>query len=464
MSNHVELWNKCLDVIRQKVNKTVYNTWFTALVPYSYVDNKFTLQVPSHFFVEYIEENYCELLYNVMQNVIDKNVSLLYKVSVIRENSDLSTTLPTSKPQHRIETPTHTPNTPFANKNRAIFDSNLNAVYNFDNYIEGSTNKLARSAGLSIANSPGKSIFNPMFIYGESAVGKTHLANAIGLEVKYAQPEKRILYVSANLFQQQYTTAVHNNTTNDFLMFYQSIDLLIVDDIQDFCNKKQTQNTFFHIFNHLHQLGKQIIFCSDREPAKLQGMEDRILSRFKWGLTVEIKRPDYDLRLNILKHKIYSEGLDIANDVVEYIAQNVTTTVRDIEGVLTSLLAFSSFSDESINIDLARKVVSKVVEIPTEEQSKISIERICDVVCNYYALPIDEINSKSRKQKVSEARQVAMYLSRIHTNSPLSTIGQTIGKRDHSTVTHAFKTIRDQMDVDQQLTKRIHQIEEKLYS
>lgn len=467
MSQHVELWNRCLEIIKVNVSETMYKTWFLPLVPFSYTDNKFTLQVPSHFFVEYIEENLSPILYYTLQKVIDPAVELLYKVVMVKEgatNAASTTTLPTAKPAAATAEQT-APATPFTKTNHAQFDPNLNLVYSFDNYVEGTTNRLARAAGLNVSVNPGTSLFNPMFIYGDSAVGKTHLANAIGLDTKRRYPDKRVLYVSANLFQQQYTSAVHNNTINDFLMFYQSIDLLIVDDIQEFCNKKQTQNTFFHIFNHLHQLGKQLILCSDREPAKLQGMEDRILSRFKWGLTVKIERPDYTLRRDILRHKVYRDGLNIPDDVIDYIAQNVTSTVRDIEGILISLLAHSTFTDAEVNVELARQVVGNIVDAaPSAANAEITIERICDVVCHYYALPIEEINSKSKKQKTSEARQVAMYLARNHTDSPLAAIGTAIGKRNYSTVIHACKTIRDQMDVDTQLSRRVHHLEDMLHN
>lgn len=463
MTQAQQLWNKCLEIIKVNVSEAMYKAWFGPLVPLSYVDNKFTLQVPSHYFVEYIEEHLSQLLYYSLQRVAGSSVILLYKVLVVKDDNEHTTTIPTQKPQKAAIVQNEEQTTPFAITNRAQFDPNLNDIYNFDNYIEGTTNRLARAAGLNVSVNPGTSLFNPMFIYGDSAVGKTHLANAIGLATKQRYPNKRVLYISANLFQQQYTSAVHNNTTNDFLMFYQSIDLLIVDDIQEFCNKKQTQNTFFHIFNHLHQLGKQLILCSDREPSRLQGMEDRILSRFKWGLTVKIEKPDYQLRYSILKHKVYRDGLDIPDDVIDYIAQNVTTSVRDIEGILVSLLAHSTFTDAKIDVTLARQVVGNVTEsAKAEPEKKISIEQICNVVCQYYALPIEEINSKCKKQRVSEARQVAMYLARNHTDSPLTAIGQTIGKRDHSTVVHACKTIRNQMDVDPQLSERINEIEDML--
>ena len=466
MSSKLEqLWNSCLYQIKANVNETTYRTWFLPIVPFKYADDKLILQVPTHFFREYIEENFAPLIYNTIINVFGPQVSLCYKLQVVNDGTERSTTtLPASKPQASVVNAAPEATSPFTNANRAQFDANLNNNYSFDNYIEGVTNRLARAAGINISENPGTTLFNPMFIYGASAVGKTHLANAIGLATKQRYPEKRVLYISANLFQQQYTSAVHNNTQNDFLMFYQSIDLLIVDDIQDFCNKKQTQNTFFHIFNHLHQLGKQLILCSDREPSKLEGMEDRILSRFKWGLTVEIERPDYNLRHDILNHKVYQDGLNIPSDVIDYIAQNVTSSVREIEGILLSILAHSTFTDAEIDIELAKKVIGNTEKTVAKRDKEITIERICDVVCQYYALPIEEINSKSKKQKVSEARKVAMYLSRYHTDSPLSTIGLSIGNRDHSTVVHACKTIKDQMDVDAQLTTRVHNIEDMLHN
>lgn len=468
MPNHVELWNRCLGLMKASVSETMYSTWLARIVPYSYADNKLTLQVPSPFFVEYIEANLSNVLNVALQEVFGQEVQLYYKVVVLKNEQQQATTTQMSKPQitQQPAEPKIVTKSPFAAASfPPLENSNLNTVYTLDSYIEGVTNKLARAAGINITVNPGTSLFNPMFIYGDSAVGKTHLANAIGLATKQRYPDKRVLYISANLFQQQYASATINNTLNDFLMFYQSLDFLIVDDIQDFCGdtKAKTQNTFFHIFEHLHRLGRQLILCSDREPARLQGVEDRILSRFKWGLTVKIERPDYTLRHDIIRYKVEKNGLNIPEDVIEYIAQNVTTNIRDIEGVLISLLARSTYTDASVNLELARQVLDGIVETQSTANAALSIERICKVVCQYYALPIEDINSKSRKQEVSEARQVAMYLARNHTDSPLSTIGETIGKRNHATVIHACKTIKDQMDVDTQLTRRIHEIEDILH-
>jgi chromosomal replication initiator protein len=433
-------------------------------VPLSYNDNKFVIQVPSQFFYEYIEQQFAFLLRQALNRVVGQETQLLYRIMIDHSNTNNgSTTLPTTNAPAQQNIPTNAPvSTPFTSIEKTTFDPQLNRNYNFANYIEGVSNRLARCAGLNIAEQPGRSIFNPIFIWGASAVGKTHLANAIGLAVKERYPEKRVLYVSANLFQMQYSDAVVRNQSNDFLNFYQSIDVLIIDDVQELAGKTKTQNTFFHIFNHLHQTGKQLIMCCDREPSKLDGMEDRLLSRFKWGLVVEVEKPDFNLRKAILKHKTYKDGIIIPEDVIDYIAENVTSSVRDLEGVLISLLAHSTLMNAEINIQLAQKIVGNVVETPTIEKEDITVDKICNIVCQYYSLPLEAINSKSRERKIAEARQVAMYLARTYTNTSLSVIGQSMGKRDHTTVLYACKTVQNQMDVDATFKARIHTLESQI--
>ena len=466
MELHVKLWNQCLSIIKDNVGEPMYSTWFNPIVPLSYVDDNFTIQVPSQFFYEYIEEQFSDLLYKTLNYVINSNVKLLYRIKIdnTENNNKGSIILPPESSSVFDNKQTTLPKveTPFTTIERKSFDPQLNRNYNFANYIEGVSNRLARCAGLNIAEQPGRSIFNPIFIWGASAVGKTHLANAIGLAVKERYPEKRVLYISANLFTMQYSDATQHNQRNDFLNFYQSIDVLIIDDIQELAGKIQTQNTFFHIFNHLHQLGKQLIMCCDREPSKLEGMEDRLLSRFKWGLVVEIEKPDFNLRKAILKHKIYKDGIIIPEDVIDYIAENVTSSVRDLEGVLISLLAHSTLMNAEINIQLAQKIVGNVVEMPTIEKEDITVDKICNIVCQYYSLPLEAINSKSRERKIAEARQVAMYLARTYTNTSLSVIGQSMGKRDHTTVLYACKTVQNQMDVDATFKARIHTLETQI--
>ncbi|MDD3490543.1 MAG: chromosomal replication initiator protein DnaA [Bacteroidia bacterium] len=459
MSNHHEqLWSRCLSVIKDNISEASFNTWFAPIVALKYEENVFVLQVPSQFFVEYIEEKYIDLLRMTLYRVVGQGTRLEYRV-LIDKTSGKGTQIPSAneqpKPKQQMSgyiSPYHRPQLP-------EIDPQLNPSYNFNNLIEGNSNKLARTAGISIANEPGKTIFNPLFVYGQSGVGKTHLANAIGVMTKQLNPEKRVLYVSANTFQIQYTDAVRNNTVNDFLNFYQTIDVLIVDDIQEFAGKTGTQNTFFHIFNHLHQSGKQLVLTADRSPIVLAGLEQRLLTRFKWGLSAEIEKPDFELRKAILENKIYRDGLEIPADVVDFIAENVVDNVRDLEGTLVSLLAHSTLADMPIDVQLAEKVVSRIVNVTRKVNT---VEKIRDAVCEYFSLSVDAISTKSRKREVVQARQIAMYLSKQMTKNSLSSIGFAIGQRDHATVLHACKIVTDLMEIDKNFRSSVKEIEEKL--
>ena len=336
----------------------------------------------------------------------------------------------------------------------------LRSNYSFDNFIEGLSNKLPRAAAESIALKPGKTVFNPLFLYGASGVGKTHLANAIGLKVKELYPEKRVLYVSAHLFKVQYTDSVRKNTVNDFINFYQSIDVLIIDDIQEFVGVEKTQNTFFHIFNHLHQNGKQLIMTCDRPPVMLQGIEERLITRFKWGLTAEIERPNLELRRSILADRVRREGIALAPNVLEYVAENVTDSVRELEGILISLHAHSALYGREIDLALAERVISKAVRIVEKE---LTVEDIVHSTCEYYHVKDESIYTSSRKRDIVLARQVAMYLTHKHLPSlSLARIGQCIGSKDHSTVLHACRTIEEQMEVDKAVELAIEDIEAKI--
>lgn len=459
--NHEELWNNCLNVIKDNISDASYNTWFTPIVPLKFEDSVFVLQVPSQFFVEYIEEKYIDLLRKTLYREIGVGTRLEYRV-LIDKSTGKGTQIPSTEeqPQPRKQVSASYVS-PYQKTRLPEIDPQLNPVYNFNNLIEGNSNKLARTAGISIANEPGKTIFNPLFVYGQSGVGKTHLANAIGVMSKQLYPEKRVLYVPANTFQIQYTDAVRNNNVNDFLNFYQTIDVLIVDDIQEFAGKTGTQNTFFHIFNHLHQSGKQLVLTSDRSPIVMAGLEQRLLTRFKWGLSAEIEKPDYELRKAILQHKIYCDGLEIPEEVVSYIAEHVVDNVRDLEGVLVSLMAHSTLANSPLNIELAEKVISRIVTITPKINT---VEKIRDMVCDYFALSVDAISTKSRKREVVQARQIAMYLSKQHTKNSLASIGEIIGKRDHATVLHACKIVNDLMETDKQFKMSVQEIERKLKS
>jgi len=459
-----DLWNRCLKVIKDNISEAAYKTWFEPIVPLKYENEEFVVQVPSMFFYEYIEEKFSELLRVTLYREVGEGTKLLYRV-MVDKTTQKTTDYPTASTQsnEKVATPkvlASTSVSPF--QQRFVLqeiDPQLNATYNFNTYVEGSSNKLARTAGISIGNDPGNTIFNPLFLYGKSGVGKTHLVNAIGMMSKQLYPEKRVLYVSANLFQIQYTDAVRQNTQNDFLNFYSNIDVLILDDIHEFINKTGTQNTFFHIFNHLHQNGKQLILTSDRAPGSLEGMEERLLTRFKWGLSAEIEMPDFELRKGILKSKIYKDGLEISEEVIDYIAENVTDSVRNLEGVLVSLLAHATLTDADIDLALAEKVVGKVV---SSTPNIISVEKIRDLVCEYFALPMDTLMSKTRKREIATARQVAMYLSKQYTKSSLSAIGKLIGNRDHATVLHACGVVNDLMDTDKTFRLSVQELEQRI--
>jgi chromosomal replication initiator protein len=341
-------------------------------------------------------------------------------------------------------------------------DPQLNPDYHFDNFIEGECNRLARSAGLTIAANPGKTAFNPLFIYGNSGLGKTHLAQAIGIKVKELFPEKIVLYVNANRFQTQYMDTVNvKNKYADFLHFYQMIDVLILDDVHEFAGKEGTQNVFFHIFNHLHQSGKQLILTSDKPPVELAGLEQRLLSRFKWGLSAELQVPDYETRKAILHDKIYNDGLELSENIVEYIAGKISTNIRELEGALVSLLAQATLNKKAITIELAETMTDKLVN---NAQREISITEIQKAVCSYFCLTLENMLSKGKKREIVQARQIAMYLSRSLTKSSLSTIGAQIGGKDHATVLHSYKTVCNLMDTDKHFKQHVQAIEKKLKS
>lgn len=459
MKNFVDLWNECLHIIGDNLNENSYSTWFKPIVPISLEDDILVLQVPSPFFVEFIEEKYLDILSKTITKVIGEGTKLEYRVLIDKTNNQA--TQYTSKGESKSTVNTTNFKSPYERVALPPIDPQLKHTHTFDNLVEGKSNKLARSAGLTIAEHPGKTAFNPCFIYGKSGVGKTHLANAIGVAIKNKYPEKRVLYVPANTFQIQYTDAVRNNAQNDFLNFYQTIDVLILDDIHEFSGKKGTQNTFFHIFNHLHQLDKQLILTCDRPPVELKGVEDRLLTRFKWRLTALMEAPDFDMRKQILQNIIKRDGLTtISSKVVDFIAQNVTDNIRDLEGTLGSLSAHSIIEDKHIDIEFAEEIIGRVA--PKKERKTLTIEDIRDTTCQQFNLSVNDILTKSRQREVVEARQIAMFLSKKLTKAPLSSIGKTIGGRNHSTVVYACKRVEDLIETDKQYKKIVEDIEKLL--
>ena len=456
--NHVELWNRCLDVIKDNVSEQAYKTWFLPIVPLEYKEKTLLVQVPSQFFYEFLEDKYLDLLRKTLYKVFGEGTKLMYDV-VVNHSSRPEQTVQIESTKRAIIERKPVMNIKVPNIPIPELDPHLNPDYNFDTFIEGVSNKLSRSVGEAVAQNPAKTIFNPLFIYGASGVGKTHLANAIGTKIKELYPTKRVLYVSAHLFQVQYTDSVRNNTTNDFINFYQNIDVLIIDDIQEFAGLTKTQNTFFHIFNQLHQNGKQLILTSDRAPVLLQGMEERLITRFKWGMVAELEKPTVELRKNILLNKIHRDGLQIPMDVVNFIAENVSDSVRDLEGIVISLMAHATIYNRDIDMELAKRIVRKVVNC---ENKQVTVDDIIATVCGHFGVEAKDIYSKTRKSEVVQARQVAMYLAKSYTDLSAAKIGSLIGNKDHATVLHACKTIKAQLEVDKVFQNELSEIKQSL--
>ena len=448
------LWQQCAVILRDNLTPSVYNTWFASLEVVDYADDVLVLRVKSQFVAEYIEENYIDLLSRVIWRVFGENTRLEYRVLI-----DSTTGAAATYPSERKAA------SPVQSSMQAIpaeaWDPQLNPMYTFRTFIAGETNKLARTAGIAIAKDPGKTVFNPIFIYGGSGVGKTHLANAIGNEIASTMNSQRVLYVSANTFKLQYQEAAQQNKIPAFLQFYMSVDVLIIDDIQFFSGLKGTQDTFFHIFNYLHQSRKQLILTSDRSPLQLRDVEERLLTRFKWGLPVEIQRPDYALRRDILTSKMHRDGLHIPDDVVDYIASNACENVRDIEGVLASLMAYSTLLDKDIDMELAQSVVGRLVEVQPKE---VIMEDVIGAVCEHSGIPEKAVLGQSRQKDVVRARQLVMYLCKRLTSRSLSDIGNAVGHRSHATVIHTLNTITAQMEYDKVLRHDAEILEGQLRS
>ena len=452
-------------MIREVIQPAQFKTWFEPVKPVSLAGSTFTIEVPSEFFREYLEAHYIGFLSRALRKELGNEAKLMYKVRVVKDGE---VTVPSMEVAAPVNRPVPIPQRDTSILNPFVIpglqqldiDPQLNPNNCFSNFIEGECNKLGRSAGLAIAGSPGKNAFNPLFIYGASGLGKTHLAQAIGIEVKKKFPEKIVLYVTANRFMTQYMDAVNvKNKLTDFLNFYQMIDVLILDDVQEFAEKQGTQNAFFHIFNHLHQSGKQLILTSDKAPVDLMGLEQRLLSRFKWGLSVELAAPSYQTRLDILKAKSMRDGIELPEDVLDFLASKVVGSVREIEGTLVSLMAHATFSRETITMELAQKLTEKIV---TPVQQEISIGMIQDTVCSYFNITRDIMLSKTRKREIVQARQIAMYLGRNLTKTSLAAIGAQIGGKDHATVLHACNTVSDLIETDRNFKQYVSDIEKLL--
>lgn len=463
MTTPSEQWQRCLELIRSRLNQQQFATWFEPIrfKAYDFETKEVAIYVPSQFFYEYLEENYRQLIYLALYHVFGRDTRLVYQVAVIenqvvREEGGGTALLrePTS-----TRALNRAPGVMQAVVPVSDFESYLNLEQTFDNFIEGESNRLPRSVGQSVADNPAQKTFNPLFVFGPSGCGKTHLVNAIGVRLRQKHPEKRVLYVSAHLFQVQYVDARINNKTNDFIHFYQSIDCLIVDDVQEFSGKEKTLEAFFHIFNHLHLNGRQIIMTSDRPPVELKDMEERMLTRFKWGMLAELEAPDMQLRHDILQRLVRKDGLDIPEDVIEYVAENVQDNVRELEGVVHSMLAYSVVHGANIDLDFARKILKANTRY---RRRALNIEDIVEAVCRHYKVSHEELYGQCRKAEFVMARQVAMFLAQKHTGDTAKHIGYVIGRRTHATVLHGIHNIESKIKSNPAFRKEIREIEKKM--
>ena len=466
------VWKNCLSFIKDNIQPQAYKTWFEPILAIKLTDHSLSIQVPSKFFYEWLEEHYVKILKVALTKELGDHAKLVYIIKMENtygNNQPFTEKIPSA---NRSAIKSQQANIPLKNKNPELknpfvipgirnikIESQLNPVYSFENFLEGDSNRLARNAGIAVANKPGGTSFNPLLIFGGVGLGKTHLAHAIGVDVKDKYPEKTVLYISAEKFTQQYIESVKKNNRNDFIHFYQIIDVLIIDDVQFLSGKSGTQDVFFHIFNHLHQNGKQVILTSDKAPVDMQDIEQRLLSRFKWGLSAELQKPDFETRVSIVKNKLYRDGVEMSDEVIDYIAKNIKTNVRELEGAIISLIAQSSFNKKEITIGLAKEIVEKFVKNTKRE---VSIDYIQKVVSDYFQMDVDTLQSKTRKRHIVQARQLAMFFAKKFTKASLASIGSQIGQRDHATVLHACKTVDNLSSTDKQFRKYVEDLTKKL--
>ena len=468
-SDVYSVWQKCLYIIKNNLSPESFNNWFKPIKPIRLNKNKLTIRVPSPYFYEYIEENYIDLIRRALKNVIGSNAKLEYEIKAIKnkkskKNNTGSHLLPVTSiplPENKaksipmdasqLSNPLVIPGI-----KKSKINSNLKPEYNFENFIEGNCNKAAREAGLKVSEKLGMNAFNPLMIFGPVGTGKTHLIHAIGIRIKENFPNETVLYISANKFEDHFTRAVTSNNKHKFIEYFQMIDVLIIDDVHEFATKEKTQLAFFHIFNNLHQQNKQIVLTSDRPPVELQGIQERLLSRFKWGTTVELSNPDFETRLKIIKHKAYLERIEISDKVIQYIADKVNTNIRELEGVLHSLVTYSTLNGhKKICLDLACNIMKQIIK---ENKRELTIEYIVNVVADYFDIEVKVIKSKAKSREIAEARHIAMYLSRNFTDASLPRIGTEIGGRKHSTVYQACKKVQKLLKTNKNFKQRVDSI------
>ena len=459
------VWNDCLEILKNEVDEQNFNTWFKPIIPLKNDGDVLTIQVPSQFFYEWLEEHYVPVLKKAVNTVLGATGKLEYSVVVDsgnKQNPPLTVNYPNGLKKSNVQSGgSGEPYSPFAYKKAGPqpVNSRLNANYTFENFVEGDCNRLARSAGLAVSKKPGITSFNPLMLYGGVGVGKTHLVQAIGNDIQSKMPEKVVLYVDQNDFTNQFLNALQNHQIQDFQNFYLQVDVLILDDVQILSGREKTQEMFFHIFNQLHQTGKQIIMTSDCPPRDLKGFQERLLSRFKWGLTADLQEPDFETKLAIIRNKMESDGIQIPPDVADYLAYSVDTNLRDMEGVLNSLMFHATLLKKDIDLELAKEVMKNIVK---EIQSDVSVDFIQKTVADYFNIELEVMKSKVKKREIVIPRQVAMYFCKRFTQLTLQLIGENFGGRDHSTVIHALESVEDMMKVDQNFKNQVDELYKKL--
>lgn len=463
------VWDNCLRFIQAQVNAQSFKTWFKPIIPKKLADNTLTIQVPSQFFYEWLEEHYLSLLQQVIRQELGPQGKLAYSIIVDQGNrrqKPFTIKLPLHAPtgvatQSKLSATERSFQNPFALKNidGAHQTSHLNPKYTFQAFIEGACNQLAKAAAQAIAKKPGGTSFNPFMIYGGVGLGKTHIVQALGNELKALFTNKFVLYVSSEQFTAQFIEALRNNSIQDFSHFYLQADLLIIDDVQFLAGKEKTQEIFFHIFNHLHQAGKQIVMTSDCSPRELKGLQERLVSRFKWGLIADLQQPDFETRVAIIQSKIEADGIHMSDELIQYVAYNVDSNIRELEGVLISLIAHASLNKEEINLVLAKQVLGNIIQ---DNHAEVSIDYIQKTVAAHYNVSLDNLRSKSRKRELVSARQVAMYFSKKYTNHSLKSIGHYFGGRDHSTVIHALQVVNDMFDTEPRFRMLFKELQRKI--
>ena len=480
--NHRTAWNQCLQILRTKVDEKSFSTWFEPIAPLALNGSQLTIEVPSQYFYEWLEEHFVKELQLALASVIGQDARLEYSIVVDRGDRNhrpLHMTLPNhSKSQNHQESQNYggyrndsksfekkeTGKSAFFHrleKDRIFDESNLIPTYSFDRFVEGDCNRLARSAGLAVAAKPGITSFNPLMLYGGVGLGKTHLMHAIGNKIREIDPSRKVIYISSEKFTNQFIESLTKNAASDFTEHYMNMDVLIVDDIQFLAGKEKTQEIFFHIFNHLQQAGKQIIMSSDCPPKDLRGMHERLLSRFKWGLTADLQQPDFETRMAIIHTKMQNDGLNMPMDVVEYLAQNIDTNIRELEGALISLIAHSSLNKREFDLSQARKILDNIVN---NIEKEVDIDKIQKSVSSYFSISVADLKDKTRRKEVATARQVAMYFAKEYTDYSLKQIGQYFGGRDHSTVIHAVQCVHNLIDTDKAFKRTVDDLKKQLQS